>query len=1280
MGHDSRYRIVAPLGSGGMGVVYEVEDLERQENVALKTFTRPGPDQLFLLKREFRALADLSHPNLVTFYDLFVDGDRCFYTMELIKGVELCDYVQSNEAKLKSTLIGLIAGLCALHRAGKVHRDVKPSNVLVTPEGRVVLLDFGIVANRGGEVEDAFGDTIVGTPSYMAPEQAESDAKVTPAADWYAMGTIVYKILTGELPFKGTPSEKLALKRSVPAPSPREVLSSVPEFWDDVCRALLATDPSARPSADEILERLGLVSTPRLDVAPRPAVEIFAGREDELQTLRDAFSKLKAGAPNTVLVKGESGIGKTTLIRTFLEELRSTHVDLVVLEGRCYERETVPYKAIDGVIDGLSSYWKRIPHSEAMALLPRDADLLARVFPVLGRVREIASAPKLYHTTDVHELSARAFGAFRETLERLGRHSSLVLFLDDLQWIDSETVSVLQNLMRPPNSPHLLLLLTGRDLDTQDGLAHRLLKDTQCSTVAIEVKALSDDEAFSLASRLLGTQDTDTARLIAQESAGSPFFVGQLSQHLGHRKALQETSVNVGKLLTERIRALPPGLKQLLELLVIAGQPISQHRLGNAAGLTRSAASRDVQVLLSNHLARTVSGSDAEFIEPYHDRIRAAVRSMLDPEQRQACHRRWAESIHGSADEDAELCVQHWFGAGEPARASAFARTAAEQAVKVLAFDRAASLYRLCVEGENQNEGGADPVLLTQFADTLAHAGRGQEAAEVYFEVAKISESTRAAELKRLAGLQLLKCGFVDAGIEALTPSLREYRLPVSRSPIRSIFRIVLTQLWLNIRHPGFRFKERPEHEVPAEQLSRLDFSFETTIGLFNFDQLKGVELHAHNLMLALSAGEPRRVALALSTEVVGMAVRGVDRERVQTTIDRVKAFADGIDDHYLQAVYYLTAGVADHLQGCFLSSIRKLKRALPLLRECCAGAWWEVNTAYLNLTALFVQCGKLRELKELVPTILREAVQRGDLYAMTSARSGFSNVAWLVDDDEVGARQAIDAATQQWSQKGFHLQHFFQLYARIQIELYSGNALQALQIADDSWKTLKRSGQLATEYNLILALELRARCLLAADAPNPATQRRRLQGVQRIAKRLKRIRRPLALAHATNIEAQVLAANEAREESILAFKRAGELYDALDMRLHEASIKYLIGLTARTEEERIHHSMYGKKYFSMQDVRRPDKLLRLLVPIASLYSDTVQWASLRSQALPKDRSGSFGSLTVPEFPVQESIPTSDDSTLSAPTKTDNPPPHETVRLSKIPEPTVDLIEKRGPD
>ena len=163
--------------------------------------------------------------------------------------------------KLRLALPQLARGLHALHSAGKIHRDVKPANIRVTSEGRVVLLDFGLVAEherrRGYE-----SGSIVGTVAYMAPEQCNADSSLSPAADWYSVGVVIFQALTGKLPFEGSPARVVLDKQTKNAPGPSDLATGIPDDLDQLCRQFLDRDPAARPSGRALMARLGFEHHP----------------------------------------------------------------------------------------------------------------------------------------------------------------------------------------------------------------------------------------------------------------------------------------------------------------------------------------------------------------------------------------------------------------------------------------------------------------------------------------------------------------------------------------------------------------------------------------------------------------------------------------------------------------------------------------------------------------------------------------------------------------------------------------------------------------------------------------------------------------------------------------------------------------------------------------------------------------------------------------------------------------------------------------------------------
>ncbi len=316
-------------------------------------------------------------------------------------------------ARLRIALLQLAEGVAVLHEAGKLHRDLKPSNVLVTRQGRLVILDFGLAADLGASgLHQSLVPYVLGTSTYMAPEQA-AGLPVSPASDWYSLGSMLYEVLTGHPPFLGRPHQILIDKLRLDPPAPSELVPGVPDDLNALCVDLLRRDPKARPTGRDVLLRLGSrTGAPKIAIplAPSPHQRApLVGRARDLESLEAAFADVARGQTVALYIHGPSGVGKTALVRHFLDELIGRD-QAVVLAGRCYEQESVPYKALDSVVDALSQYLKRLPLWEAQGLVPGDIRSLVRVFPTLGEAEAVATASPLASLVpDPQELRRRAF-------------------------------------------------------------------------------------------------------------------------------------------------------------------------------------------------------------------------------------------------------------------------------------------------------------------------------------------------------------------------------------------------------------------------------------------------------------------------------------------------------------------------------------------------------------------------------------------------------------------------------------------------------------------------------------------------------------------------------------------------------------------------------------------------------------------------------------------------------------------------------------------------------
>ena len=282
------------------------------------------------------------------------------------------------EARIRRALDQLSSALSALHRAGFAHCDIKPPNVRVKEDGTVVLLDLGLatpIRRFCRPVRDR--NPNAGTPSYVAPEQV-GGALVTEAADLYSLGVVLFELLTGRLPFVGNADQVLVSKQLFEAEWPRGI--EAPPDLKAVCMSLLRIDTEARLRVDEIRRTL------RFD--PLLPAEPFVGRNKELDALRGHLGS--PGGFTAVVVEGESGIGKTSLVEAFLAEREAT----LVLRARCFEREVVSYNALDGIADDLSRVLDQGSLEDALVdASPDDRAMLRTVFPVFRQPDELPERP-----------------------------------------------------------------------------------------------------------------------------------------------------------------------------------------------------------------------------------------------------------------------------------------------------------------------------------------------------------------------------------------------------------------------------------------------------------------------------------------------------------------------------------------------------------------------------------------------------------------------------------------------------------------------------------------------------------------------------------------------------------------------------------------------------------------------------------------------------------------------------------------------------------------------
>jgi serine/threonine-protein kinase len=293
-----RYTLENLLGRGGMSEVYRAQDEELGRRVALKLLA-PDADRA-RFEREARAVASLAHPNVMQVYDYGEDDGRPYMVLEYVPGGTLEERLADAKGPLRDDetqmiAAGIASGLAHAHARGVVHRDLKPANVLFDDDGRPKLADFGIARMAAGEGTLTEAGTVLGTAAYISPEQA-SGSPASPASDVYSFGVILYRMLTGRLPFESNdPMELVMMNRDVPPPPVTAHRDDPPGRLEATAMAALEKDPAERPAdGAALLAALGVGSTATIAMAPSAAA---AGATQVLPTAAAGATTVLPGAP-----------------------------------------------------------------------------------------------------------------------------------------------------------------------------------------------------------------------------------------------------------------------------------------------------------------------------------------------------------------------------------------------------------------------------------------------------------------------------------------------------------------------------------------------------------------------------------------------------------------------------------------------------------------------------------------------------------------------------------------------------------------------------------------------------------------------------------------------------------------------------------------------------------------------------------------------------------------------------------------------------------------------
>lgn len=736
------YHLRRVIGRGGMGAVYLAEHKDTHQQVALKVLPPEYavmPDRVARFLREGMAGVRLRHRNIVETYEVGEDNGAYFIAMEYVRGESLRERMNRGALALREALhiaLQVSEALAHAHAHHIIHRDLKPSNIMLTPDGTVKVMDFGLA-----KVSDASAVTmagvLMGTAAYISPEQARGDA-TDARSDLYSLGIMLYEMISGQLPFAAESTAALIFKHINEQPIPvRRLAPEVMPAVDGLVWRLIHKQPEQRfQSAVELASAIRLCLEALEKGTPLPATlfdptlpsdEMLAtshiplvGRERELSFLRQVLDRARKSKGGLVLIGGEAGLGKTRLAVEIQREAQST--GFLCLTGHClYQEDPNPYLPF---VEILQSY---LDTRETMVGAPQDDSTIT---VLIGRLSIFLPYAANAATSTAQEALGWAdaqtalFETIRQVLTTLAQKQPLLLLVDDLQWASVATLRLLHYLARNIQAAPILLIGTYREEDLQEEAGaephplHEVMQRMSREHLfeRLTLSPLTREQSDALVKQVLpgAPEDADFLARVYAETEGNPFFIlealrmwqeeGQLvyteaGWRLLGRPEEMRVPQRVHDVIIRRLQRLDEASREILDVAAVMGRRFTVETISAALALPKVELLRKLGRLEKNHQLIVFESGAYTFT---HHLIRDVLYEELAEPLRVEYHliiaKRLEELFAGRLEEVAYDLAHHYYQGADYRTGLHYAQMAAERAERQWALEEALHFNRLALE------------------------------------------------------------------------------------------------------------------------------------------------------------------------------------------------------------------------------------------------------------------------------------------------------------------------------------------------------------------------------------------------------------------------------------------------------------------------------------------------------------------------------------------------------------------------------------------------------